>query len=32
MTIVLVLAFPCPEFISLACIKIKGNSTHGEID
>lgn len=32
MAVVLALAFPCTEFISLAPIKIKGNITHGEID
>lgn len=31
MAVVLALAFPCP-WIYLACIKIKRNSTHGEID
>lgn len=30
MAVVLALAFPCTEFISLAPIKIKGNLTHGE--
>lgn len=32
MSVVLALAFPCPEFINLVPIKIKWNSNHGEID